>query len=349
MTYPYVVRKILSHYPQIDPSSISPRLRYSSFVNVSKRYLYYEVPKAACTQMKELLRLQQGAPPIRILAGKIMETRRDMFVHARENVPLPSLVDLDDATQREVLESDSFFRFTIVRNPYTRLVSAWRNKVVPCEPGTERLCLEIKGHLPGMHAKELIAFDEFVTYLGAKCDLSECNPHWRRQIDHVFLDALNFSHVGKIENMAEALARFQRHLGLVEPLRVGTRNVSAPVGLATYNQSLANRVYSLYREDFERLGYSRDSWRDGQPAVPTPPEVAIPEERFYDEIIERNLIIAGLYVERERLQADLKRVSRLHLMPLVNALAGVRRGVLALASKIRSGFRVMLGNEGVPY
>jgi hypothetical protein len=349
MTYPHVVRKILSHYSHADPQSVMLRLRHSSFVNVRKRYLYFEVPKAACTQMKELLRLQEGAPPIQLFAGKLMETRREMFVHARENVPLPSLVDLDDATQREVLESSDFFRFTIVRNPYTRLVSAWKNKVVPCEPGCERLYLEIKGHLPDMHAKELIAFDEFVGYLENKCDVSACDPHWRRQVDHLFLDALNFSHVGKVENMAASLARFQQHLGLAEPPMAGRKNVSAPVGLATYNQSLADKVYALYQADFERLGYDRDSWREGQSAAPIPSKVVVPEERFYDEIIERNVIISGLYQERDRLRADLQRVSRLHLMGPVNALARLRRGAFAIASKVRAGIRGMLGSESATH
>ncbi|MGD0212449.1 MAG: sulfotransferase family protein [Terriglobales bacterium] len=335
MTYPYVVQKILSHYPRLDATEIAQRIRHSSFVDVSKRYLYFEVPKAACTQMKELLRRQVGAPPLQLFVGKLMETRRDMFVHARENVPLPSLVDLDNSTQREVLESDSFFRFTIVRNPYTRLVSAWKNKVVPCEPGAERLYLDIKGRLPDIHAKELIAFDEFVNYLQAKSDLSAADPHWRRQVDHLFLDALSFSHVGQLENMAATMARFQQHLGLAEPLMGGKKNVSAPVGLATYNQDLADKVYSLYHEDFERLGYNRDSWRDGQSAVQNAPPAVIPEARFYDEIIERNLIISGLYEERKRLRADLQRVSRLHLTPLANALASLRRKARALASKIR--------------
>lgn len=342
MTYSYVVRKILSHYPHADPASVTMRLRYSSFVNVTKRYLYFEVPKAACTQMKELLRLQEGAPPIKLFVGKLLETRREMFVHARENVPLPSLIDLNDATQRDALESSDFLRLTIVRNPYTRLVSAWKNKVVPCEPGCERLYLEIKGRLPDMHSKALIAFDEFVGYLESKCDLSTCDQHYRRQVDHVFFEALNFSHVGKVENMAASLARLQQHLGLPESLTAGRKNVSAPVGLATYNQNLADRVYSLYQPDFDRLGYDRDSWRDSQSAGPIPPKVVVPEERFYDEIIERNLIISSLYQERERLQADLRRVSRLHLLGPVNALASLRRRSLALASNVRLRVRAML-------
>jgi len=121
------------------------------------------------------------------------------------------------------------------------------------------------------------------------------------------------------------------------------KNVSAPVGLATYDQDLADKVYSIYREDFERLGYDRDSWRDGQSDVPAAQKAVIPEARFYDEIIERNIIISGLYAERDRLRADLKRVSRLHLMPLVNGLASLRRSARALVSKMRGAARAKSG------
>jgi len=347
MTHPYVVRKIISHYPQLTPDDISERLRHSTFVNVKRRYLYFEVPKAACTQMKELLRLLEGAPPIRPFVGKLRETRRDMFVHARENVPVPSLVDLDDGTQKEVLESSDFFRFAVVRNPYTRLVSAWKNKVVPCEPGCDRLYLEIKGHMPDTHAKELVSFGEFVSYLQSKGDMSALDPHWRRQVDHIFLKAFSFSQIGKVEKLAATLARFQQHLGLPEPLPTGRKNVSVPVGLATYDRDLADKVYSLYREDFERLGYDQNSWRAGESAVSAPAKAVVPEERFYDEIIERNLIISGLYAERERLRADLHRVSRLHVLPLANALARVRRRLVMFTSKILNSVRGILGNEKV--
>ncbi len=345
MTHSYVVQKIRSRYPHLAPDDIRERLHHSTFVHLKKRYLYFEVPKAACTQMKELLRILEGAPPIQPFVGKLRETRRDMFVHARENVPVPSLVDLDNATQKAVLESSGFFRFTIVRNPYSRLVSAWKNKVVPCEPGCDRLYLEIKGRLPEMHAKELISFAEFVSYLQAKGDFNAFDPHWRRQVDHLFLEALSFSHIGKVEQMAASLARFQQHLGLAEPLLAGKKNVSAPVGLATYDQGLANKVHALYREDFERLDYDPNSWRAGESAVPAPPKTVVPEERFYDEIIERNLVISGLYTERDRLRADLHRVSRLHVLPLANALARLRRRLRTVASKIRNGVRGTTGNQ----
>jgi len=85
-----------------------------------------------------------------------------MFIHARPNVPLPSLVDLNNRTQEEVLESPDFLRITVVRNPYTRLISAWTNKILLCEPGVKEEYLQIKGQLPALHKKSLISFPEFV-------------------------------------------------------------------------------------------------------------------------------------------------------------------------------------------
>src|SRR6267143_5329565 len=137
MRYPYAVGRILDHFPGRSPEEVSRQLRRTTFVSLEKRYFYFAVPKAACTQMKELLRSVENAGPIKAFADGSPQTRRDMFIHARPNVPLPSLLDLDDRTQRRVLEAPDVLRMTVVRNPYTRLVSAWTNKILLCEPGVQ--------------------------------------------------------------------------------------------------------------------------------------------------------------------------------------------------------------------
>lgn len=86
----------------------------------------------------------------------------------------------------------------------------------------------------------------------------------------------------------------------------------------------------------------------GRPDAIAPAEAAMPEERFYGEIIERNVIISGLYADRERLGADVNRVSRLHLLPLVNAQASLRWRAFSLSSVIRGRARARLGSESVP-
>lgn len=328
-SHSYAVQLILDHFPTLRPEDVTERLRFSSFVSLPKRYLYFEVPKAGCSQMKALLRTLENAPPIKLLRGSLRVSSRDLFLHARENVPLPSLVELDDRTQREVLESKNFFRFAVVRNPYTRLVSAWRNKVLLCEPDYEDIYFCIEGHLPEWNEKKsLVSFEQFVNYIAKNCDLATCNIHWRRQVDHVFLGAINFRCIAKLENLRQDLLAFQQHLGSAAPLSFGGSNVSAPVGDASYTQALADQVYDLYRADFEAFGYDRASWPAGEKLK----AAGVPAEKFCHEIIERNLIISRLYHEREWLLSQLHRASSSALPSLDTAR--VRRASIRALSML---------------
>jgi hypothetical protein len=345
MKHPYAVGRILDHFPGLNPEDVAWRLRQSTFVSVRKRYMYFEVLKAASTQMIELLRAVENAPPMKVFVEGQQETRRDQFIHARKNVPLPSLAHLDDRTQREVLESPDFLRITVVRNPYTRLVSAWRNKVFLCEPQGIEVYLQIKGGMPGLHEKSLVSFKEFVDYLESKCDLSTCDPHWRRQVDHTFFPALNFSCVARVEKLGEGLRPFAQHLGLSESLIAAGKNESLPVATASYSEELAEKVYSLYQADFEVLGYDRNTWAAGRQNASRQPingSASISEEKLIDEIIERNLIILNLYEERDKLHTLLKWVLRLHLPPVINGLVALHSLSRKAAQKIKgSALRVL--------
>jgi hypothetical protein len=337
MSYPYAVQRILDRYQYLKPEDVTQRLRYSTFISVPKRYMYFEVPKAACTMMKELLRTLENAPPIELLGDNLLETRRDMFIHARKNVPLPSLMDLDDKTQKEVLVSPDFLRMTFVRNPYTRLISAWKNKVMLCEPGNEKVYIQIKGGLPALRQKSLVTFDQFVEYVATQCDLRTCNPHWRRQSDHIFFSALDFSFVGKVEHVAEGLRRFEQHLGFSHALVADSRNVSRGSDGEVYNRCLADKVYLLYQADFETLSYDRGAWPAGQSdSREISKKCTVPEEIFNDEIIERNLIISLLYQERDQLRADLQKVLRFRLLAVADTLLVFRNLRFKFLSSIKA-------------
>ena len=140
----YAVKTVLQHFPRFEPGYIATRLRSSTYVSLSHRYLYFEVPKAACTSLKYLISRLENCPPMLesdSLRHSVLHSddvaRRDDIIHIRDRFPVASLMDLDSENQREVLESSDFLRFAVVRNPYARLVSAWRNKVLVCHPGFE--------------------------------------------------------------------------------------------------------------------------------------------------------------------------------------------------------------------
>lgn len=303
MRYSYAAGAILDHYPHLKPAGVVQRLRDHTYVSVSRRYLYFQVPKVATTAMKTMLHEAENSPPMKFFATNEWITRRDKFIHDRTNVPLPSLADLDDARQKEVLESPDFLRMTIVRNPYDRLVSAWRGNVRLCEPDSAHIYFAIRGKLPDLGKKSLISLEEFVDYVGQECDVSTCNGHWRRQTDHHFFKAMNFSHVGKVECLPETLQRFQQHLGAGAPMRVNSRNVSRS-GSVALTEALAAKIHSLYRADFETFAYDKNEWATSQDnSERSQKNSMVPEEIFDDEIVERNVILYHLYQERDRLRS----------------------------------------------
>ncbi len=303
MKFPYAVSAVLDHYTYLGPQQVIDRLRYCTFVSLPQRYMYFAVPKAACTGMKWLLHRLENGGPVKWVLG---ETNRRMFIHHRNSVPLPSLVDLDDAKQKHVLESANFLRMTIVRNPYDRLISGWRNKVVLCEPGFEQIYLDLKGQIPHHDSKPKISFEEFVRYLASSCDMRTVNGHFRRQTDHTFFASLNFSWVGKLERLSETLQRFQLHLGRNEPLRFGERNASIGFDHVGFDVRLANVIFDLYRPDFDTFGYDAAAWPSPEQKGTCPSSEAsadnrISEDTFRDEVMERNIIISHLSTTLGRL------------------------------------------------
>lgn len=318
MTHSYAVRAVLKHYPNLNPTFVRQRLWYSTYLDLEKKFMYFGVPKAACTAMKELINSIEHAPDLQYLAGNAREVRRDMFIHARVNVALPSLMDVDDETQRWVLKSPDFLRMTVVRNPYTRLVAAWRNKVLLCEPGFEVYYRKIKGHTPEVGRKSLISFEEFIKYVADKCNLRNlhtCDSHWQLQVDHTFFPIMNFSFVGKVEHMAEVLTTLQRHLNLPRPLSLNQSNSSAIISPPRLGEELWEKIYLLYKDDFDTLHYEKT-------AIPPIQEVAtraIPEEKYINDIIERHVVIALLYNKCAYLTEKVERVERFHLLTMVDA------------------------------
>ena len=301
----YAMQRVLDRYHDLQPRSVEGMLRYRTFVSIPHRYMYVEVPKAACTGMKWLLhKLENGGVP----KPSLGETRREMFIHSRENVPLPSLVDLDDATQKYILESPDVLRMMVVRNPHTRIVSTWRNKVLLCEPGFDRIFVDVKGEAPALESKPAVSLKEFVHYLGKDDNLSG-SAHWAPQGDHAFFRALNYSFVGRVEQLADTLRFFQRHLGRSEPLAFDRKNPSMPLGQIAYDAGVVDTIARLYHDDFEAFGYDPKVWpfekQSGDHAA-----ITVPEETFRDEIIERNIIIAQLAAECARLQHQHRRATR---------------------------------------
>ena len=230
-----------------------------------------------------------------------------MFVHERSEFKLASLVDFDDRSQEYILTSPEFFRFAIVRDPYARLLSAWKDKVLTCAPGYHYLYYQIKGRLPqGNVPDSFITFPEFVAAI-SNDDLITCNPHWRSQVAHVFHPAMNFNFIGRLKSLHEAVSTFVQRAGFA-PAQIPPVANASPGGGA-YDQALADRVYTLYERDFVDLDYARNCWKSSD-TTNKPTSGVVSEGKFLDEIIERNIVISHLYSERANLRERVRELEQ---------------------------------------
>lgn len=203
----------------------------------AQRLAYLQIPKAGCTSMRGALCLL-NRPEI---------PREELLVRgafARH----PEWADLADP-------GDSFlercFRFTFVRHPYERFASFFRSKIGQREAGQIKPHFLVMGLRAGMSPEEAFACVE-------AAPRATLDPHLAPQSFFVFADEKpRVEFIGKIEQMAEGLARIAEKCGTlleVPRLNVTERNPAA-APREPLSSELRARLASFYADDFTRFDY----------------------------------------------------------------------------------------------
>jgi hypothetical protein len=140
--------------------------------------------------------------------------------------------------------------FAVCRNPYARVVSAWRNKIAapPDTPAQARLIAENPGLEPGMSLSAFVAWLEEAVARGGPID-----HHWSPQSDFICDRSGRrwVSHVARMESLAGDLHAMADRLGGMEDLPWLTRTASRPDDLAGLSVEDRRRIRTAYAADFE--------------------------------------------------------------------------------------------------
>lgn len=263
----------------VDPVEIGPsqraRLNYASFVSLPTSMVYMETPKAACTSFKHLIAALNGVD-IAKLEGSVMAAKSAaQAIHDRSLIDVPSLLQIPDNQRAHVLSAESYLRFCIVRNPYTRLASAWTDRLLchslsPLAPILRHI--EFPEYVPEWQYLRC-KFSEFVDHLYRREFPLMTNHHWQLQHDLLLPDLLNYNLVVRLEELPRHLPRIIAHVEAQGVAWPGLPRINeTPLKLAPglYTAATVRKVREMFAEDFARYGYDTRAEIAGGDAGPLP-------------------------------------------------------------------------------
>jgi hypothetical protein len=223
-----------------DPLRIAVLSR--SAVSHDRRYVYVRVPKAANSTISKTL------------AWLTFPDERDA-VQADENGRVSKHLFSKYPWYWFSPENAArgYFKFMFVRDPFSRVLSAYLDKV---NPGFDRNGFAFVGAASGKRPSEL-SFGDFIGFLETGGLLS--NIHWAPQVDLCPFPLDQLDLVGKIETIDQDMAIVGREIFRQTNLPIQqreTRRTNSSDKLAQYyDAGLINRVAKLYERDFDAFGY----------------------------------------------------------------------------------------------
>lgn len=217
------------------------------YISLRHRYAFHTIGKAANSTVKYLLFKQE-------LVGTHFKLPS---VHNRVESPLLSAYQLSATDLERVLTSDEFFRFTFVRNPYSRLLSCYLDRIVP---GNTRPHRELVAAM-GKETNYSPSFSEFIETI-CNQSIAMQNNHWRVQFYDAMCNVFNYHFVGKQERFEEDFKKVhQRIFGELPRADLLTVNASPSATSAAsrieefWTPDLKRIVAQKYSKDFEFFGY----------------------------------------------------------------------------------------------
>ncbi|XP_072164411.1 carbohydrate sulfotransferase 11-like [Diadema setosum] len=175
------------------------------FVIPEFNVVFCSVPKVSCTNWKRLFSVISGHIQN---YGQIGDPHRFFRQHFRR---LSSL-GADDIAR--VLDTHTTFMFA--RNPYTRLLSAFMEKI-EYQPGGRlphqiyRWLLRNRPEIVTPNTSDLLTFDQFLTFYTDS--VMEKNEHWQDMHELCFPCHIKYDFVGRYETLKPDADYFMRFIG----------------------------------------------------------------------------------------------------------------------------------------
>lgn len=213
------------------------------FYNKEHKFAYTQVPKTGCTTIKHMIAPLFGVSPQK----RVVEFEGSNFKGEHTDAHLLTeefKIDLDEFLEHDL---SGVWKFTLVRNPYARLVSGFN--------------MVVRDPVEGFINPDLVTNKDFNSFVKCLVEIpdDELDKHFKPQNCMVRFDQVTYDYVGYLENMSMAQAVVADKLDLPFDKNL-VLNPSIPYDYKQfYTAELEDLVYNKYRKDFMQFNYDRMS------------------------------------------------------------------------------------------
>ena len=217
-----------------------PYFMQSLHYDSERDVLYLHNAKSGCSTVKygliAAMRSRQCQSESKEITAKDIHGQNSLWSHAFHRISV-----------------DKTYAFSVVRNPFTRILSAYLDQI--CRKGILRNQFLLQH---GLAPDVELSFTEFLRLLDDKSAIFD--QHWRPQVENLCLGHVPVHEIYYLENFAETAPGLSDRLGIEigQTLRQNhATNASDKVAGHLTDEAL-EIIRQLYRDDFRIFGYSTD-------------------------------------------------------------------------------------------
>ncbi|KAM4690499.1 carbohydrate sulfotransferase 9-like [Rhinophrynus dorsalis] len=236
---------------------ISKYVSQRLFVEHNHKFIYCEVPKVGCSNWKRLiilLKLDIDIEPSELQHEIVHKTNF-----------LKRLSDYPSNRQREMLKNYTKVMFT--RDPFHRLVSGYRDKLLHSEPyyGTTLVNMIKSKFRHPKDFKQNVTFEEFILYILQE-DPKRRDKHWKPMFELCDPCNIKYDILGKFETMAQDAEYVLKTIGAPKhvkypslkhyPNESRTNDIISRNFIRDLPPNLLKTLFKIYHLDFSLFEYN---------------------------------------------------------------------------------------------
>lgn len=234
-------------------------LTFNTMIFEDAKIVYIAIPKAACTSIKWWLNenINYKSKNEKKISS---ETSFDRMIHDRikGTETQASSAGIENLLY-QLCRTDAY-RFSVVRNPFTRIFSAWWSKIVANEESQHYSIKDsaIWDNYPANREEIKSGFERFLLYLEEK-ENKAGNPHWESQYKLLLPNKIKYDNIYKLEKINKLENDLRESISFSKsytPLSLKNKSdIKYNIEYLT-NKSI-NIIQKIYEMDFNNFGYNK--------------------------------------------------------------------------------------------